>query len=179
MKMNSVTKKQPVKIVYASQTGQSKIIAELVNDMLTEKGLEPALHCISKHDKDFQFNQITPETPLVLICSTTGDGETPETAVKCYLKLKRLAKDPENRNYLQNLNYCLLGLGDSNYAQFCNGPKLFHAAFQELGAKCFYGPFWADDGVDLEQGVEPFKEGLFDALEKFFSSSVDLCNLIF
>jgi methionine synthase reductase len=159
----------PVYVVYASQTGQAKTIAEQINDMLYDNGYAPKLFCISRHEKDFKFNEIPSYTPLIFICSTTGDGEVPETAVRCVNKIRRLNTD-ENKEFLSNLNYALLGLGDTNYTQFCNGPKTFHNRFQELGAKCFYGPFWADDGTGLEQTVEPFKEGLLDALEAHFSS---------
>jgi methionine synthase reductase len=166
--------KRAIIIVYASQTGQSKTIAELISDMLTKtETYKPELHCISRHDKDFKLNELT--APLVFVGSTTGDGEVPETALKCYNKLKRLNTD-ENRNYLQNLNYALLGLGDTNYAQFCNGPKIFHKRLSELGAKCFYGPFWADDGVGLDETVEPFKDGLIKALDGFFSQPATSTN---
>ena len=68
---------------------------------------------------------------------------------------------------MKNLNYALLGLGDTNYAQFANGPKLFHNKFKELGANCFFGPFYADDGTDLEIVVEPFKKDVWNALKNF------------
>ena len=152
-------------IVHASQTGQAKIIAETINDQAIENGFEPKLYCISQHDKDFSLNTLN--EPLVFVCSTTGDGETPEIARKCWYKLKRLNTEA-NKSYLANLNYALLGLGDTNYTQFCNGPKLFHKRLGELGAKCFYGPAWADDGTGLEIEVEPFKDGLWDALDEFY-----------
>lgn len=162
--------KKPVVIVYASQTGQSKVIAEQINDMLfAEQEYDPQLYCISQNGKEFSLNEV--KSPVVFVCSTTGDGEVPETARKVYSTLKRLDTE-SNRAYLANLNYALLGLGDSNYAQFCNGPKLFHKRFEDLGAKCFYGPFWADDGTGLDEQVEPFKDGLFDALAKYFSSKL-------
>jgi methionine synthase reductase len=162
--------KKKIVIVYASQTGQGKIIAETINDIAIEKNFETSLYCISKCDKEFTLDKL--DAPLIFICSTTGDGETPETARKCWAKLKRLDAE-ENKNYLANLNYALLGMGDTNYTQFCNGPKLFHKRFLELGANCFYGPAWADDGTGLELEVEPFKEKLWDALDKFFASKTN------
>ena len=80
-------------IIYASQTGQAKAIAESIFDLANEKkNFKPEIHCISQHDKAFKLNEIT--VPVVFISSTTGDGETPETAFKCWNKLKRL--NPEN-----------------------------------------------------------------------------------
>ncbi|CAF0711129.1 unnamed protein product [Brachionus calyciflorus] len=161
----SQTEDPKICIIYATQTGQSKTIAETINDEAITNGFEPKLYNIDQFGKDFKLNEIT--DPLIFVCSTTGDGETPESARKCFSTLKRLDTET-NTNYLNNLNYALLGLGDTNYTQFCNGPKLFHKRFQELGAKCFYGPVWADDGTGLEIEVEPFKEGLWDVLDDFF-----------
>jgi methionine synthase reductase len=169
---NNNSTAKTIVIVYASETGQAKIIAETINDLAVENGFQPKLYNINQHDKEFNFNELT--DPVVFICSTTGDGETPETARKCYFKLKRLDTET-NKAYLSNLNYALLGLGDTNYTQFCNGPKLFHKRFEQLGAKCFYGPFWADDGTGLELEVEPFKDGLWDALDEFYAKKNAPC----
>lgn len=150
------TKRPSIAIVYATQTGQSKCIAESLHDLALKHNFEPQLYDIAEHDTKFTFAEL--RCPLVFVCSTTGDGETPESSRKVYSKLKRTSPD------LSGLDYALLGLGDSNYSQFCNGPKLFHKRFHDLGATCFYGPFWADDGVGMELEVEPFKEGLWNAL---------------
>lgn len=38
-------------VVFGSQTGQAKSIAEIIRDKALEKGLEPDLHCISHSEK--------------------------------------------------------------------------------------------------------------------------------
>lgn len=159
IKIEEKQQSKRIVIVYATQTGQSKCIAESLHDLAIKHNFEPELYDIADHDKKFTFESV--KCPLVFVCSTTGDGETPESSRKTYSKLKRVSKDAK---ILSNLNYALLGLGDSNYSQFCNGPKLFHKRFQDLGATCFYGPFWADDGIGMELEVEPFKEGLWNAI---------------
>ena len=103
----TVDKSRQLLILYASQTGQAKVIAESIHDLANEKGFESNLYCISKHDKEFELKEI--KMPLIFVCSTTGDGETPETARKCFNKLKRLDVT-SNKTYLANLNYALLGL---------------------------------------------------------------------
>ena len=40
-----------------------------------------------------------------------------------------------------------VGLGDSNYENFCQNGKNFDRRFEELGAKRFYNSGFADDGV--------------------------------
>jgi sulfite reductase alpha subunit-like flavoprotein len=160
--------KRSITIVYASQTGQAKCIAESLHDLAITHKFEPTLHSIDSHDHEFTFAALT--SPLIFVCSTTGDGETPETARKAFAKLKRAP----TTNHLSHLHYALLGLGDTNYSQFCNGPKLFHARFQELGATCFYGPRWADDGTGMEAEVEPFKEDVWQAIERVLEARARL-----
>lgn len=157
LKQNSVT------IIYCSQTGQAKAIAESIYDLAASNQFEAEIHCVSGYDKKFKLNEIT--NPVVFVCSTTGDGEVPETGFRCWNRLKR----KEDDKFLSNLNYAILGLGDTNYTTFCGGPKSFHSKFQDLGGKCIYGPFWADDGTGLDIEVEPFKDGLWNALRSFLS----------
>jgi methionine synthase reductase len=151
-------------IIYATQTGQAKSIAERISDLAVKNKFSVDLHFITDYEDDLtKFNTIN--KPCVFICSTTGDGEVPEMAVKCYNRLKKQHKTNQNFD-LSKFKYALLGLGDTNYTQFCNGPKLFHKVFQSLGANCFYGPRWADDGTGLENEVEPFINDLWTALDK-------------
>lgn len=173
--LTNETFRGPLIIVYATQTGQSKAIAESLHDMAQVHHYKPSLYDIAEHDKSFTFAGIPSSTPLILVCSTTGDGETPESALKTYSTLKRAIRD--DTMDLTELNYALLGLGDSNYSQFANGPKLFHKCLQELGATCFYGPAYADDGTGMELEVEPFKEGVWAAIESHFRPESNFSNL--
>ena len=162
-------------ILYGTATGQAKSIAERINNLaLKNNKFTSDLQSIADYEDDVnKLNAIN--RPCVFICSTTGDGEVPENAIKCYTRLKKQQKKDKNFN-LSNFSYALLGLGDSNYTQFCNGPKLFHKLFQSLNSHCFYGPKWADDGTGLENEVEPFIDGLWDALDKEFGGVSSLLS---
>ena len=98
---------------------------------------------------------------MILVSSTTGDGEQPENSIKFWRKLrpKTLPAD-----FLSSVKFAQLGLGDTNYNQFCAAPRALHRRLTELGAGCFHGPAWADDGTGLEVVVEPWLEGLWGAL---------------
>lgn len=150
-------------LLYGSQTGQADAITEEILDNSAAHGLECERHCLSQAEKKFTLEK---ETCVVIVTSTTGDGEPPETALKFF---RRLKKKTHSSDYLSHLNYALLGLGDSNYTNFCNAGKTLDKRLEELGAKRFYLSGWADDAVGLEQVVEPWIEGLFPALLKFLS----------
>lgn len=84
------------------------------------------------------------ERIAVMVTSTTGDGDQPENAEPLWRQIKRKSL-PDTT--FANLKFALLGLGDTNYTQFCNAPKMFFDRFTDLGAVSFCEPGWADDGV--------------------------------
>ena len=98
---------------------------------------------------------------MILVSSTTGDGEQPENVIKFW---RRLRPKSLPADFLSSVKFAQLGLGDTNYNEFCAGPKALHRRLTELGAACFHGPAWADDGTGLEVVVEPWLEGLWGAL---------------
>ena len=86
--------------------------------------------------------------------------------IKFWRKLRPKTLPPD---FLSSLWFAQLGLGDTNYNEFCAAPKALHRRLTELGANCFYGPAWADDGTGLEVVVEPWLDGLWEAVDKMTS----------
>ncbi|XP_066482352.1 methionine synthase reductase [Tiliqua scincoides] len=151
-------------LLYASQKGQAKAIAEEICQQAKERGLKADIHCISELDK---YNLDSEKDPVVFVVSTTGTGEPPDTAVKF---VKEIQDKSLPSNHFSHLRYGLLGLGDSEYTFFCNGGKIIDKRFQELGAHRFCEVGLADDSVGLELVVDPWIAGLWVALEQEFAS---------
>ncbi|KAK3579904.1 hypothetical protein CHS0354_031423 [Potamilus streckersoni] len=147
-------------LLYGSQTGQAKAIAEEIAEKAEQHGLRADIHCLSQTERKFYIKR---ESCIVFVVSTTGDGDPPDTAQKFW---KRLKKKTLPADYLSHLHYAMLGLGDSNYTNFCSCSKNFDKRLQELGAKWFYPAGWADDAMGLEQVAEPWMDGLWDSLRK-------------
>ncbi|KAM9304410.1 methionine synthase reductase [Morus bassanus] len=112
-----------------------------------------------------QYNLETEEDPVVIVISTTGTGDPPDTACKFVKKIQDTTLSPDHFAHLQ---YGLLGLGDSEYTFFCNGGKTVDRRLQELGAQRFYDTGLADDCVGLELVVDPWIDGLWLALKEAF-----------
>ncbi|NXS37751.1 MTRR reductase, partial [Pomatostomus ruficeps] len=147
-------------LLYATQKGQAKAIAEEIRQQAGAHGFEADMHCLSEMDK---YNLETEKDPVVIVISTTGTGDPPDTARKFVKKIQDKTLPPDHFAHLQ---YGLLGLGDSEYMFFCNGGRTVDRRLQELGAQHFYGTGLADDCVGLELVVDPWIDGLWLALKE-------------
>ncbi|KAL0628892.1 Methionine synthase reductase [Plecturocebus cupreus] len=149
-------------LLYATQQGQAKAIAEEISEQAVTHGFSADLHCISESSK---YDLKTETAPLVVVVSTTGTGDPPDTA-------RKFVKEIQNKilpvDFFAHLRYGLLGLGNSEYTYFCNGGKIIDKRLQELGAQHFYDTGHADDCVGLELVVEPWIAGLWPALREHF-----------
>lgn len=161
-----VAKNNRFLLLYGSQTGQAKAIAEEITEKAQTENLFADIHCLSDTEKKFHIER---EKCMVIVISSTGDGEPPDTALKF---IRRLKNPTLTVDYLSHVHYALLGLGDSNYSTFCNCGKNLDKTLQDLGAKRFYNCGWADDAVGLEVVVEPWMNGLFLALKMFLNLPV-------
>ncbi|XP_032237182.2 methionine synthase reductase [Nematostella vectensis] len=146
-------------ILYASQTGQAKAIADEIHEKSASNGLNSKLFCLSLTEKKFMLEK---ESAVVFVVSTTGEGDPPDTMLKFF---RRLKKKTLPGNHLKDLQYGLLALGDSNYTNFCVNGKNLDRRLNELGAKKFYDTGHADDAVGLELVVEPWIDGLWGPLK--------------
>lgn len=159
-------------LLYGSQTGQAKAIAEEILGASQKHGLFAELYCLSLTDKKFCVEK---EHCAVFVISTTGDGECPDQTQKF---IRRIKKRNLPADSLSNLNYSLLALGDSNYNNFCNCGKSLDKRLKELGAKQFYQSGYADDAVGLETVVEPWIDGLWEALKNILNIQLPKTNIV-
>jgi sulfite reductase (NADPH) flavoprotein alpha-component len=112
-------------ILYGSQTGNAKSIAQEYKTKLDALNLPVKLVSMA----DYKLKQLKTETHLAVIVSTHGEGEAPDDAVELhnFLVGKKAPK-------LTNLNFTVLGLGDTSYEFFCQTAKDFDKRLADLGA---------------------------------------------
>lgn len=154
-------------LLYGSQTGQAKAIAEEIADTAPQFGLKADLHCLSLTEKKFCIDQ---ESCVVLVVSTTGDGEPPDTGLKFF---RRISKRTLDLTFLKNVRYALLALGDSNYSTFCQFGKQLEKVLKSLSAKPFYETGYADDATGIETVADPWLANLFPAIRQLLGLSTE------
>lgn len=116
----------PVTILFGSQTGTSETLSKKAAKALKAANCEPKVVDMA----DCSVDDLKSIQNLLIITSTYGEGEPPDNAIALHGAL--LA---EGAPSLEGLNYSVLGLGDTNYADFCQCSKEFDARLEQLGAK--------------------------------------------
>ncbi|VDD87971.1 unnamed protein product [Enterobius vermicularis] len=144
-------------ILYGSQTGQSKAVAEILAERCRRLGLETALFELDDrgafiYNDVFKF-RIEQEPLVIVICSSTGSGDPPDNAVRF---MRWISRRNQPEDLLQSTSFMLLGLGDSNYTSFQGVPRKIEKCLLRLGAKKLVETGFADDQVGLEVVVEPW-----------------------
>lgn len=113
-------------IIYASQTGNAKGVAEALQQQAQAQDI--AVKLVSAGD--FKGKNLAKETHVIIVASTHGEGEAPDDAVELheFLQSKKAPKLPD-------LHYAVIGLGDSSYEFFCQTAKDFDQYLAKLGAQ--------------------------------------------
>ena len=134
-------------ILYGSQTGNAKSVA------LEYKAKLDALNVPSKAVSmaDYKQKQLKTESHLVVIVSTHGEGEAPDDAMALHSFLVG-KKAPK----LNDLQFSVLGLGDSSYEYFCQTAKEFDKRLHDLGATRIVDR--VDCDVDYDANVQEWFE---------------------
>jgi sulfite reductase (NADPH) flavoprotein alpha-component len=112
-------------VLYGSQTGNTKHEASAFNEKLNAQGVKTNLVSMA----DYKPRKIKDETHLVVFVSTHGEGDAPDDAIELheFLASKKAPKLP-------NLQYAVVGLGDTSYEFFCQTGKDFDSRLSALGA---------------------------------------------
>ncbi|WP_193243851.1 assimilatory sulfite reductase (NADPH) flavoprotein subunit [Vibrio navarrensis] len=147
-------------IIFASQTGNAKGVAEALEREAQAAGIAVQLFDAS----DYKGKDLAKETHVIFVASTNGEGEAPDNALELheFLQSKKAPKLP-------NLQYGVIGLGDSSYEFFCQTGKDFDAFLEKLGAKRFIDR--VDCDVDYDAPAAEWRAKALESVKEALVSS--------
>jgi len=147
----------PLTILFGSQTGTAEGLAKQAAKEAGKRGFAPTILDMAAVSLD----QLPNHANLLVITSTYGDGEPPDSAKALHSAVSSAAPAAQ----LAALRYSVCALGDTNYTQFCRAGKDFDAHFEKLGATRITPR--TDCDVDYEA---PFTSWLDTTLSAFGSA---------
>jgi sulfite reductase (NADPH) flavoprotein alpha-component len=148
-------------IIFASQTGNAKGVAEALEHQAKAQGIKVELFDAS----DYKGKNLAKETHVIIVASTNGEGEAPDNAIELheFLQSKKAPKLP-------NLKFGVVALGDSSYEFFCQTGKDFDEYLTKLGATSFIDRIDCD--VDYEDAVKDWSNQALVKVNDELSSDV-------
>jgi len=142
---------EPLTIVFASESGNSEKLAGDMAKAARKLGLKPNVVDMA----DLELATLTSAKRLVFIAATWGEGEPPARAVRVYNELMG-----EGAPRLDGVEFGVLALGDTAYAEFCAIGKKLDERLAALGAKRVV------DRIDCDLDfAEPSTKWIGDALK--------------
>ncbi|WP_323892527.1 assimilatory sulfite reductase (NADPH) flavoprotein subunit [Aeromonas allosaccharophila] len=146
-------------ILYGSQTGNAKGVATAIKAQAEARGLPVTLASMA----DYKPKQLKKESHLLVVVSTYGEGEPPESAVDLFEQLKK-----GKIGKLDGLKFAVLGLGDSSYEFFCQTGKDFDNFLASAGAERIYELASLD--VDYQDAARSWGEQALNAITATLSA---------
>jgi sulfite reductase (NADPH) flavoprotein alpha-component len=153
-------------VVYGSQTGNSKRLAEQLARQAESAGLSVRL----LRADAYPLRELADERLLYVVISTQGDGDPPDDA-RGFVQHLLGKRAPA----LPLLKFAVLGLGDSSYPQFNATGRQVDERLAALGAQRLFARGEAD--LDLDAVAGPWLQRAFDAAKEQFKCSAPLASV--
>jgi sulfite reductase (NADPH) flavoprotein alpha-component len=154
-------------ILFASQTGNAKGVASKLKAAAEQLGLNVNLQDIAS----YKTNALAKEQHLIIVTSTFGEGEPPESAVSFHKFLFG-----KKASALPQLNFAVLGLGDSSYEFFCQTAVDFDTQLTKLGANRLQAPALLD--VDYDSGAAAWQAEVLAKFQPLLQSTSQAASVV-
>jgi sulfite reductase (NADPH) flavoprotein alpha-component len=140
-------------VLYGTESGNSETLADRAVKEAKKRGFQATM----KNMADSTAADIAKWSNLLVIVSTWGDGEPPETAASFFKEF--MSSD----GALDAVHYSVCALGDTSYEKFCQTGKDIDARLATLGAKRVNDR--QDCDVDYEDAFTTWLDASLSALK--------------
>ncbi len=147
-------------VLYGTESGNSEILADRTVKAAKKRGFQ----AVMKNMAEISTADLAKATNLLVIVSTWGDGEPPETAIPFYNEFMSAEIS------LANVRYSVCALGDTSYEKFCQVGKDMDARLEAFGATRITAR--RDCDLDYEESYTSWLEDSLTALAPESSAPV-------
>jgi sulfite reductase (NADPH) flavoprotein alpha-component len=139
-------------VLYGTESGNSESLADRTVKEAKKRGFQ----AVMKNMSEVSPSDLAKAANLLVIVSTWGDGEPPETAISFYKEFMT------SELALSGVRFSICALGDTSYEKFCQTGKDLDARFEALGAVRVSAR--QDCDVDYEDSYTGWLESSLSAL---------------
>jgi sulfite reductase (NADPH) flavoprotein alpha-component len=152
-------------VLYGTESGNAEELA----DRTAKEAKKRGFHASVKNMADIAPADLANDENLLVIVSTWGDGEPPDTAVSFYQQF--MGADLA----LEKLKFSVCALGDTSYEKFCQTGKDIDARLEKLGGIRLVPR--RDCDVDYEDAYSEWLESTLSAIKPGPAESIALAPL--
>ncbi|XP_045659679.1 NADPH-dependent diflavin oxidoreductase 1 isoform X1 [Ursus americanus] len=156
-------------VLFGSQTGTAQDVSERLGREARRRRLDCRVQALDSYSVVNLINE-----PLVIfVCATTGQGDPPDNMKNFWKFIFRKNLPPTS---LCQMDFAILGLGDSSYAKFNFVAKKLHRRLLQLGGRALLPVCLGDDQHELgpDAAVDPWLRDLWDKVLGLYPVPVDL-----
>jgi sulfite reductase (NADPH) flavoprotein alpha-component len=141
----------PLTVLYGTESGNAEELAAVSTKAAKKRGFK----AVMKNMSDISPDDLAKVENLLVIVSTWGEGDPPETAVSFHNDLMSGERD------FSKLRFSVCALGDTSYEQFCKIGKDVDARLEALGGSRVAPR--QDCDVDFEEAHASWMESALSA----------------
>ncbi|XP_038961127.1 NADPH-dependent diflavin oxidoreductase 1 isoform X2 [Rattus norvegicus] len=156
-------------VLFGSQTGTAQDEAE----RLGREARRRRLGCRVQALDSYSVANLIREPLVIFVCATTGQGDPPDNMKNFWRFIFRKSLPSTS---LCQMDFAVLGLGDSSYAKFNFVAKKLHRRLLQLGGNALVPPCLGDDQHELgpDAAIDPWVGDLWEKIMTMYPVPLDI-----
>lgn len=156
-------------VLFGSQTGTAQDVSERLGREARRRRLDCRVQALDSYSVVNLIN----ETLVIFVCATTGQGDPPDNMKNFWRFIFRKNLPPTS---LCQMDFAVLGLGDSSYAKFNFVAKKLYRRLLQLGGRALLPVCLGDDQHELgpDAAIDPWLPDLWGKVLGLYPVPLDL-----